>query len=58
VFSQLSFEPTFEKIEAHFFRKFFQVTLKNSYFEFGVEIEKRAPLEFLFVLSYLLQKFE
>ena len=26
-----------------FFRKFFHVTLKNSYFEFGVEIAKNAP---------------
>ena len=34
------------------------MTLKNSYFEFGVKIEKTARLEFLFVLSYLLQEFE
>ena len=34
------------------------MTLKILPFEFGVEIEKPAPPEFLFVLSYLSQKFE
>jgi hypothetical protein len=39
-------------------RLFWKQIMKNSYFEFGVEIEKAAPLEFLFVSSNLLQKFE
>jgi hypothetical protein len=32
--------------------------VKNSYFEIGVEIEKKAHQKFLFGSSYLLQKFE
>jgi hypothetical protein len=54
--SQLSLQcfPSFflsllsEKIKAHFFRKFFHVTLKNSYFEFGVEIRKKTRVKILF----------
>jgi hypothetical protein len=38
VLAELSFEPTFEKID---------VTLKNSYFEFEVEIEEKSSLEVL-----------
>jgi hypothetical protein len=41
VFSLLSFDFTFDKIEAHFFGKFFHVTFKNLYFEFGVKIWKK-----------------
>jgi hypothetical protein len=45
VFPQLSYEHTFEKIEAHFISEFFHVTLKNSYSDFEVEIKKTAPDE-------------
>ena len=37
-----TFEPTYKKIEALFFRKFSGGSLKKSYFEFEVEIAKSA----------------
>jgi hypothetical protein len=40
------FWANYRKIEAHFIRKFFHVTLQNSYFELRVEIEKNAPQKF------------
>ena len=58
--SQLSFEPTFEKIEARFFRKFFHVTLKNSYlvdsfYQDAKELHLLATL--LFVGRDFIEKF-
>jgi hypothetical protein len=59
VFPQLSFELTFEKIEAHFFfEKKIHVTLKKSYFEFGTEIEKNGCSEVSIGFQLPCAKFE
>jgi hypothetical protein len=47
VFPQLFFEPIFEKIEAHFFRKFLHLPFKNSYFLIGVQIKQKRSYEAL-----------
>jgi hypothetical protein len=41
VFNWLSFEPSFEKIEALFFSEIFWKMTKKLYFEFELEIAKK-----------------
>ena len=54
---RLSFEPTFGKINAHFFSKLFHLILKNSYFEFVIKIkQKRSYQAFAKIFQWKVQK--